>query len=212
MTHDIMGLPFNVTSEDGHEYSVDLFQATPTNVNFLWEQAGQHDFLFSDVTRGDPSRFVRYLLSPEVVIFLVRNEENPVGIIHADQLRPTIDARAHYLFWDNTHTGRQRVLLSAIKWFMEEFGIPRLNMEVPDYAFAALRRLRKMGVRIEGRRRDAIQYHENPRDILLFGVTRRELSDETIQNARLERTEQEADWFGLISSDDILSVAMSKEH
>lgn len=206
------GLPLEITSEDGHDYTVEPFQATPQNVNFLWEQAGKHDFLFSDMTRGDPSRFVNYLLSPSVLIFLVRQEEEPIGLVYADLLRPYIDARAHYLFWDNKHAGRQRILLTVMRWFMEEFKIPRLNMEVPDYAFAALRRLRKMGVRIEGRRRAAISYHENPRDILLFGITIGEITDDVIENAKLDRTEQEADWFGLISSDNILNVALAKEH
>lgn len=214
----VLGLPLHIVSEDEHTYQVEAFQATPVNVNFLWEEAGKHDFLFSDATRGSPERFVRYLLSPGVFIFLVRDleledtDDNAVGILYADQLRPQVDARVHYLFWDKRHAGRQRLLLSMMNWFMRTFEVQRLNMEIPFFAFAALRRMHKMGIRVEGRRRDAIVNNGEPKDLLLFGITDKELNADVIEDAKLERTEQEADWFGLLTSDDILRVALAKEH
>lgn len=208
---DLLGLPLVVDSEDGVSYKLEPYAASVENVHFLWDVAGKHDFLFSDTTHGAPELFVDYLLSPGVIILLVSNEQGPVGILYADQLRPKLDARVHYLFWDKHHAGRQRVLLVSMLWFMSNFELQRLNMEIPTYAFAALRRMHKMGVRIEGRRRSAVSYNHQWRDALLFGITVDEITVAAIENAQLERTEQEADWFGLLSSDDILRVAIAKE-
>lgn len=211
MDQEFYGLPMEIESEDGKLYTLSVYQPTVQSVDFLWREAAKYEFLFSDATLGDPERFVQYLLSPGVMIFLVSCEEEPVGILYADQVREGIDARVHYLFWDRHPKGRQRLLLTAMRWFLDTFELHRFNMEIPVYAFAALRRMKKMGIRIEGRRRQGIFFRGKWQDLLLFGVTRSELSDAALTSAKLARTAEEADWFGVYSSDSIFSIALAKE-
>jgi len=218
---DNLGLPLEVESEDGKSYILTAFEATQEGLDFIWEKAGKFQFLSSDHTRDNKDQFVEYILSPGTIILLVleanANELKPqspaaVGIIHFDNIRPELDAEVHYLFWDKIQRGRQRVLMSAANWAFEQLNFHRLRIEIPEYAYAALRRMYRMGARVEGRIRSCVLKDGKWHNAILFGVLKEELTSEAIEAAQLSRTDEEASWFGLLDDDSIFSRAVLKEH
>lgn len=223
MQNATLDLPMEVVSEDGHTYVIAPFEATHEKLDFLWDQAKAHDFLFSSDTRGRRDLFDSYLLSPGVVVLEVyelnTETENPddavkyVGILYADRLTPRASARGHYLFWDHNQKGRHRVILSGLRWAMEAFDLHRIDIEVPRYAFAALRRIHKLGLRLEGEKREAVMSRKNKwQDVLLFGIVREEITDEVIEDGHLKRGKEEARWFGILDNPSaILTKAVLRE-
>jgi hypothetical protein len=215
MNTEVEGLPMFIESEDGINYMVEPFGATSAGISFLWENAGKHKFLFSDNYRGDFSLFVRYVLSQSVILMNVMNEDSddPIGLLYADNLAPGVSARAHYIFWDHKQVGRHRILFIGAKWLMQEFGLYRISIEIPDLAYSALRRMQRMGVRIEGRRRGAFLFEGSHRDLFEFGILKEELTDEAIEKAKLYRTPAEDSWFTVLDVEPALNRAiMKKEH
>lgn len=213
--HVGLGLPLEIISEDGNRYLVRPFEATPVNVSMLWSQAGKYSFLFSDLTLGDEQEFQRKILSPSVVICSItlrdRLGDEDIGIVYADEIHIGWAARAHYFFWDKIQSGRHRILLEMCRWFMDAFGLHRLDIEIMQYAYSALRRMHKMGVMIEGRKREAVLSKGRWVDLMTFGILRDDLTDDVIREARIPRTEDEDSWFGLLKNGSALAHAVLRE-
>jgi len=200
-------------SEDGNTYYTTPFVASEAVLSDLWQKAQKFKFLFSDMTEGNEVRFRQHIISPGVVLLNIYQEDValPIGLAYMDRLRPKMDAHVHYLFWDQTQKGRHRLLLSLIRWAIDEFEVHRVNIEVPEYAYSALRRMQRMGIRLEGRRRGAVRWREQWKDILTFGVVDGEISDEAIKEARLARKPAEDNWFGLLEDGSVMSTAVLRE-
>ena len=210
----LLGLPIELESEDEEIYTLSPFQATVDNMDYIWERVGAFEFMFSDDLHKDKEAFFNYLLSPSVVVLVVVEGEDdltPVGIIYIDQIQLKHDARMHYIFWDRKQKGRHRVVFTAAEWFFNQFEFHRMTIEVPVFAYAALRRLRSLGVLIEGRKRKAIQRNGKWHDVLLFGVQSDEVTPRTIELGKLERTDDESRWFGLLDNDSAFSRTIFKE-
>jgi hypothetical protein len=203
--------PLLIKSEDGVIYQAEPFEATTVKLNQLWQRAGRHSFLFSDVTVNDEDKFYRTIMSPEVVLFTISNEQEEIGIVYADKIIPKWSARAHYFFWDYKQKGRGRVLLSMLRWFMGLMNLQRMDIEIMQFAYSALRRMHIMGVRLEGVKRRSILSKDRWVNQLTFGVLRDELTNEAIENARIPRSQEEDSWFGLLDKDYALARAIFKE-
>ena len=210
-----LGLPLEVVSEDGNTYTMLPMEASPENIDFLWETAGQYKFLFSDDTFKDKDHFVRYILSPAVTILtlFVHGEESneSIGVLYIDRVALGQSARMHYLFWDRIQKGRHRVLLTFIKWAFTEFELHRIHIEIPKHAYAALRRMHRMGVRLEGILREAFVYNSRWTDLYIFGVLESEITSYDTEKVKLHRTRTEDSWFGLLDNDTALAHAVLKE-
>jgi len=215
MEEGFYGLPITVLSEDNETYYLEPFQATKESLDYLWEKAGKYSFLFSDITREDRKRFDIAVLSPATIILTVYQKTDPgrraVGVVLADSIKPEWDAKIHYLFWDKRQKGRQRVLLVALKWLMKEFMLKRVTAEIMQYAYSALRRAKKIGFMLEGRKRAGTIWNGNYADVFLFGLLTDEITEESIKNAFIKRTPEEASWFGLLDDNYALAHAMTKE-
>ena len=215
MKEDFYGLPMEIESEDGNTYYLEPFQATQRAIDFIWEKAGKYSFLFSDITRKDRKRFDHAMLSSGTIVLTVsqvsETSSEAVGIVLADEIRPEWDAKVHYIFWDKIQEGRQRVLLTALRWLVDQFMLTRVSAEIMQYAYAGLRRARKLGFLLEGRKREATTWKNGKADVFQFGILFNELSDETIKRGYIERTPEEASWFGLLDDNYALARAMTKE-
>ena len=216
MEDGFYGLPITVESEDGNTYYIEPFQATKESIDYLWEKAGKYSFLFSDITREDRNRFDQAVLSPGTILLTVFQKDDPgrkaVGVVLADKITPKWDANVHYIFWDKIQKGRHRVLLVALSWLMEELDLKRVTAEIMEYAYAGLRRAKHLGFLLEGRKRDATIWRGDTADVFLFGVLREELvNTNAIANCYIERTPEEASWFGLLDDKYALAHAMTKE-
>lgn len=215
MEDDFFGLPIKVKGEDGKHYLIEPFEATIESVDYLWEIAGRYSFLFSELDQDDKELFKQSILSPGVVILTVSELKDAkfkaVGVMMADRIKPEKSARVHYLFWDKVQKGRQRVLFAGMKWLVDEFLLRRLSAEIMQYAYAALRRAHKMGFLLEGRIREGILYQNKWADVMQFGVLASELTPEAIENGKIERTQEEASWYGLLDDNYALARAITKE-
>lgn len=217
MEEDFYGLPLKVISEDDIKYRIDPFQATSEALDHLWEEAGKHSFLFSDITKNDRARFNQAVVSPATVILTVSIDNGdapePVGVVMADRIIPDWDARVHYFFWDKIQKGRQRLLLVCLRWLIDQFKLRRATAEIMQYAYAGLKRARELGFYLEGRKRNATVWKEKNADVFLFGILNEELTNSAIEKARIHRTPEEASWFGLLEGDNnyALAHAMTKE-
>ena len=134
------------------------------------------------------------MLAPSTVVLEASTEGESIGLIYFADIRPLHHATGHYHFWDrNPGRGRHRVLLSAQRHVMRMLGLHRMQMSVPIYAFSALRRMHHIGYRLEGRRREAILNDGKRADLLDFGVLLAEITDDTLEAAKLPNDET-ASW------------------
>lgn len=210
MEEGFLGLPIHVSGTDGIKYEIRPYEASIESLERLWSEAGQYSFLFSEFSENDRDYFVNYFISPGVVVLEVFDDDAPVGLLYADQLRLQHSARVHYFFSDRKQKTREPVLLAALAWFMDSFNLNRVSIEIPWHAYSALRRVQAMRIFPEGIRRGSIKHNGKWRDEILFGVLHEELTDEVIARGYLEREGEESRWFGLLDNDKALSRAIFK--
>jgi RimJ/RimL family protein N-acetyltransferase len=195
-----LGLPIRVESEDGETYVVDVFRASFENIRRLWDVFNRFEILRTDDAPKTLREFTSQVLSRGFVILQVSD----VGVIYLTQIRPGLSAEFHPLFWDKKTAGKHRVMMVVGRLLMDYFNLHRLELVVPKYAWAALRRLLKMGVCIEGVEREGALYKGRWADVLRFAVLRHELTDEAIEEGKLARTREESMWYGLLKDDEKL--------
>lgn len=209
--HEEVKFPIALTSEDGQEYIINPFESTSEKLKDLWNKAGRYSFLFSELTEGDEEYFYRVIMSHGVVIFSIFLDGEEIGIVYADKIKPGWSARGHYFFWDHIQTGRQRIIIWLMKWLMEAFSLQRVDIEIMQFAYAALRRMHKMGIKLEGIRRRSFLFKGKWIDMMLFGVFRDEITPEVIDNARFPSYPGEDSWYGLLDQSYALRRAIFKE-
>jgi len=203
------------TSEDGETYFLQPFEATLNRVEKLWAVVQKHAPLTSDFTRGDFDFFLGYVLSPGTVFISVFQQVDEkveeVGVLYADTIVPGLYAKVHFIFWDLIMRGRQKVLFTALRGFMDDFKLHKVEIEVPINAYAALRRLRRMGLLPEGRRREATKQKGEWLDTLVFGVLDDDVTEEVVDVGAIPIDPANEDWYGMIQSDTKLGRFLMRE-
>ena len=103
-----------------------------------------------------------------------------VGILVLSRVDPGRDATAAYTFFDGKLRDKTEVLQWWINWAFKTLALQRLSIEIPSYAFAALRHAKKLGFggpfafqefSIEGIKRSALEYGDRQADLILMGMT-----------------------------------------
>lgn len=206
------GLPLSIDGTDGTPYIITPYKATLENVHYLWEEAGKYRFMFSDFIENRREQFLNYFLSRGVVTVLVSEAETDraVGIMYADEIKERHSARVHYFFWDKKQRTREPVILGVLSWFMREFDLNRVSIEIPWHVYSALRRVQAMGIWPEGIKRGAVRFNDEWRDLLVFGVLRDQLTSEAIKAGKIESAEGTEKWFGLLENETDLARAIFK--
>lgn len=197
-------LTFEIESEDGKTYSVQPWQPDVQTVLDTWEKFSKYRIIFSDVQVDDPQKFLAMMMNPGSVVLEISCEGKEVGMYYLTGISPLTSAYVHYAFWDRKSSGRQRLVLTIARRVMDELDLHRVTISVPIYAYAALNRIQRMGLRIEGRRREAILHQGRWADKLEFGTLREELTDEALEAGRIPREEHEENWYGLLKDDEKL--------
>lgn len=207
MTTDnvIVSLPKTIVSEDGLEYVIDVWRPSNRMLQDTWDEYKKYRVLFSDIVVNDFKYFFSMVMAKDTIVLQVTQGGVEVGLLYGTEIRPGRSALAHYVFWKGRQAGKQRVILYTLALMMEELGLHRINITIPMYAHAALHRVHKMGLRIEGRRREAILYNGRWSDMLEFGVCIDELTDEAIEASTLPRTDDQQHWHGLLKQDELLA-------
>jgi hypothetical protein len=144
----------------------------------------------------------------------VYDNDQLVGLLHADQIVKGQDARCHFLFFDSHLKDKTAICWETMKWMFEHFDLHALRVEVPTYANKLTGFARKgLGFRWEtegrkfswpasatpltanvamlgSRRHHAIKYQGEWHDVLLLSVTR----DEFTRNAPVRLKDGSFDW------------------
>jgi len=103
-----------------------------------------------------------------------------VGILVLSRVDPGRDATAIFTFFDGKLRDKTEVLRSWFDWSFENFALNRITVEIPAYAFAAIRHAKKLGFggdfvyqnfKIEGIKRQALMKEETPVDLVIMGRT-----------------------------------------
>jgi hypothetical protein len=194
----MLNLPLSIVSEDNKEYTLLPWQPVVEDIIELWSKYSKYKVLFSDVVVNNPQQFCSIILAPTTIVLLVKQEGKDVGLLYITDIRPLHSADAHYFFWDRKTDGRQRLILVAMRWAMDEFKLHRLNSAIPITAYSALHRVRRIGMYLEGRKRQSIRIQGKWLDTLLFSVIREEITEEAIEKAYIERPSFEYRWFNLL--------------
>ena len=117
-----------------------------------------------------------------------------VGILLVNELVPFQDGRCHFLFFDNSLADKFQLCFNLMGWCFDHVPVEVLRVEIPTYARALLKFVRRLGFRYEAegrkfswpqdgkplsadeaklgsRKHRAITYKGEPCDVLLLSVT-----------------------------------------
>lgn len=142
----------------------------------LWSMMQRHKPLFSDLTQGDFGNFVRCITGPHTMWFEVRKQNILVGIIWFGGLEQEVDVQGHMMFFDRKPAEKLQIVRATVQWMFENFPLQRLTVEIPSIYTSLNRLLVKIGLTFEGKKREAVLLGNKWRDILIFGVTRKEVT------------------------------------
>lgn len=138
-------------------------QLTPEKLKWLWEEMNRYRTLFSDLTRGDVSNFYDLITSPNSLWLEIYEDLAPVslqhkmiGIAYWTGMQNLMDADAHLIFFDRKPAEKADLCREIIRWFFKhnpEFH--RMSATLPHIYHATIRLAKKIGFKIEGRRRQS---------------------------------------------------------
>lgn len=161
-------------------FAVKHMSVTWPKLRLIWEQLQQFRTLFSDLTKGDLDNFLRYVGHPDTLWLEIWEEKRPkqqgelIGLFMCENLHRIVDIDAHILFFDRDVAGRTAVCKAIAAWLFQTFPIQRITVEPSQLAYAAIRLVRNMGFKQEGKKRQALLLGGKWVDAYIFGLTRQE--------------------------------------
>ena len=146
-------------------------QLTPEKLKWLWEEMNRYRTLFSDLTRGDVENFYDLITSPNSLWLEIyengylpggnNSDINPywgkmIGIAYWTGMQNLMDADAHLIFFDRKPAEKADLCREIIRWFFDRNPeIHRMSATLPHIYHATIRLAKKIGFRIEGRKRQS---------------------------------------------------------
>lgn len=112
-----------------------------------------------------------------------------IGVFVVYDIHPMHEASVDFYFWDCGMHGRHGLILSLMRWACKSFGLVKLNIYIPHFAYAAQDRLDKMGLRCEGKR---LRWKRDDRGwihLVQFGVLEEELTLKAIKHGKVTPVE-----------------------
>jgi len=171
---------------DGVAYHFRAFDLTLTTGNALWDRYVAHD-VFSDDGPQDREQFWATIVRQRPLLFeLVTTESREqVAIITLDHIYTSwetgapISMRFHAATWDAKAAPRRELTKQFIAWLFLQFGLHRMDAEVPATHGGACRNLERLGFTAEGEMRKAVRYSGKWINQRKFGILREEVLDGT---------------------------------
>lgn len=151
-------------------------ELSPQKVDALWLQLQKYRTLFSDITKGDKSNFIRVITAPHTMWFEVVEYDVIVGIIWFGELWQVTDCVAHMVFFDRQPSEKIELCKAVVRWMFDNFPLQRMSVTPPAIYHATIRVLEKIGFKREGCKRDAVLLGGKWNHQLLFGILRHEVS------------------------------------
>jgi hypothetical protein len=65
----------------------------------------------------------------------VYREGEIVGLLHADEITPRVDAHCHFIFFDHELKDKRQLCLVTMQWLFDKYDLHALRAEIPTYAY-----------------------------------------------------------------------------
>jgi RimJ/RimL family protein N-acetyltransferase len=102
--------------------------------------------------------------------------DNFIGMLYLTDIKPGLDAKVHYCFFDRRHIGREKLIREMLKFVFKEFQFERVTAEIPLYATRkTFMFAEQVGFKKEGRLRKAARYDGEVFDKNIYGITKGEV-------------------------------------
>lgn len=162
------------------ERSVYPMYMTKENLLMFWDKAKEFKSLFwTDIK--DEKDFMNILMydAPDNTVearglFWVIDDF--VGVFYLTDIKPMIDAKVHYSFFDRRQKGRSDLVRKMLEYAFNRYKFRRLSAEIPMHASRSVFNFAEsVGFRAEGRKRKAVQYKDDWFDVKMFGILSEEV-------------------------------------
>ncbi len=171
--------------------SVRLAELSFEKIKFFWDKMKDFDLLFNDFVRGDFRAFMNHFVvtidgepSPAGLIF----EVDDVGIFILNELRPMVSCQAHFVFWDRRFVGRDELCRKGLEYAFEKYKFVRIEVNVPLCSPNTIHAMERVGMFLEGRKRDSFKYKGEWYDVNIYSVIPEDMKDQARHNKNKIRT------------------------
>lgn len=170
-------LAVECTERDGpHIRAVRPVQLSIETLRLFYEKLSDFDVIFNDDIEGSFEGFLSCFLyqdnegkiRPTGLIWQV----DDVGILYMTDIRPGLDAKAHFSFWDQRLRGRELLVRKMSQYVMEEYDLYWLIVEAPLYSRPTLKFVERVGFEKQGRLEKAVSYKGELWDVNLYLLLR----------------------------------------
>lgn len=155
---------------------------TPANLRIFWEKARVHRTLLKTEIRDDYKQFVSVLVRQHPTGVIEANGlfwvvDDFVGIFALTDIRPELDAVAHYSFFDGRHRGRINLVKEMLRYWFDAYKFNRITAEIPLYATEQTHNFvhKSLGFHKEGRKRKSILFDGEYFDTNIYGILKDEV-------------------------------------
>jgi len=162
------------------ERSVYPMLMTQANLTSFWNKAKEFKSLFwVDIQDQKDFMSVLFRATPDNTVetrglFWVIDDF--VGVFYLTDIRPMMDAKVHYSFFDRRQKGRSELVKEMLSYAFNRYKFRRLSAEIPMHASRAVFNFAEsVGFRAEGRKRKAVQYKDDWFDVKMFGILSEEV-------------------------------------
>lgn len=165
------------------------FVFSEENIKKFWENVKRYPKIFGKDTIGDIEDFLNMFFYVDHNGFWQTNNlfyivDDFVGTLALTNIYHPTDALMHFTFYDGRLKGRDILIKEVISYVMDEYDFVRLSAEIPCYAPKTTMKFvsDKLGLVLEGKRRDgAYDLYGNLTDVLLYGVTKKDIEKWALQ-------------------------------
>lgn len=121
-------------------------------------------------------RLAQVLTDPRNVVWETWHDGRIVGVLLLTDIKPKLDAQAHFAFFDRRLVGRQALIKNVMTKAFADLELERLSIEIPEHLSALIRFAeKKLGFKPEGKRHHAFWDAESGwRDVVCLRVLRSE--------------------------------------
>lgn len=154
---------------------------TPENIKKFYEKVSQFPVL-SGKPIGSLKEFLDYVIQytesgePELKgVFWVIDDF--VGVFYLTNIYPD-EADAHFAFFDRRFKGRDKLVKEMMKYTFSTYKFHRISAHLATYIGKnVMRFVSAIGFSLEGKRREAVEYHGKKFDMLMYGILATEVLD-----------------------------------
>lgn len=156
-------------------------QLSVEKLDQLYKRLSKFDTLFNDYIGNSFEGFLRVFLyqtfSGEIRPTGLIWEVDDVGIFLLTDITPGVEAKVHFTFWDGRLRGREFLTREMCAYVMKEYQLHKLIAEIPLYSRPANSFAERVGLKWEGRLREAIRYKGKWFDMNIYGLLEHEVKN-----------------------------------